>query len=143
MSSVPPDKDYEVGYGRPPVATRFQKGQSGNPKGAKRKVRPTNMADAIDAALQKKVPVMRKGKRKSLTMMEVVAERMVGEAAAGDRHARRELMRFTRENSTAKVAQTEPKMVDVYLKLGPDHIAQRVEDVVEEERRKREQKQPS
>ena len=26
-------KSYEVGYGKPPVRTRFQKGQSGNPKG--------------------------------------------------------------------------------------------------------------
>ena len=25
--------EYEVGYGRPPVATRFAPGQSGNPKG--------------------------------------------------------------------------------------------------------------
>ncbi len=25
--------DYEVGYGRPPVAARFKKGTSGNPKG--------------------------------------------------------------------------------------------------------------
>lgn len=25
--------DYEVGYGRPPVATRFKAGQSGNPSG--------------------------------------------------------------------------------------------------------------
>lgn len=29
------DADYEVGYGRPPVHTRFQKGQSGNPAGRK------------------------------------------------------------------------------------------------------------
>jgi hypothetical protein len=27
------DKDKMVGYGRPPAAARFQKGQSGNPKG--------------------------------------------------------------------------------------------------------------
>ena len=25
--------DYEVGYKKPPVATRFEKGQSGNPSG--------------------------------------------------------------------------------------------------------------
>jgi len=35
MSSkkTPTSGDYEVGYGRPPKATQFQKGQSGNPKG--------------------------------------------------------------------------------------------------------------
>ncbi|WP_449473962.1 hypothetical protein [Sphingobium chungangianum] len=29
------DDDYEVGYGKPPVATRFRPGQSGNPNGRK------------------------------------------------------------------------------------------------------------
>jgi hypothetical protein len=31
-------KDYEVGYGKPPRQSRFQKGKSGNPSGSKRKV---------------------------------------------------------------------------------------------------------
>ena len=35
-----PERDgrgYEVGYGKPPKATRFKKGQSGNPKGRPRR----------------------------------------------------------------------------------------------------------
>lgn len=32
----PPEDDQEVGYGKPPVSTRFQKGQSGNPGGRPR-----------------------------------------------------------------------------------------------------------
>jgi hypothetical protein len=34
-AEAPPDASspYEVGYGKPPVHSRFQKGQSGNPKG--------------------------------------------------------------------------------------------------------------
>ncbi len=31
---------YEVGYGKPPVSTRFVKGQSGNPRGRPRKSKP-------------------------------------------------------------------------------------------------------
>jgi uncharacterized protein DUF5681 len=31
---------YEVGYGKPPVSTRFVKGQSGNPRGRPRKIKP-------------------------------------------------------------------------------------------------------
>jgi len=31
-----PARTYEVGYGRPPVHTRFRKGQSGNPRGRPR-----------------------------------------------------------------------------------------------------------
>jgi hypothetical protein len=33
-------KNYEVGYAKPPQSTRFKKGQSGNPKGRPRKVKP-------------------------------------------------------------------------------------------------------
>jgi hypothetical protein len=50
----PDTPDYMVGYKRPPIATRFQKGQSGNPKGplakvtitvsAGQKVRPLEVA---------------------------------------------------------------------------------------------------
>jgi hypothetical protein len=32
-SPMDPQRDYEVGYGRPPVQTRFRKGHSGNPRG--------------------------------------------------------------------------------------------------------------
>lgn len=31
---------YEVGYGKPPAATRFRKGQSGNPAGRPRRAKP-------------------------------------------------------------------------------------------------------
>lgn len=33
MAGPDPKNDYAVGYGKPPAAHRFQKGQSGNPKG--------------------------------------------------------------------------------------------------------------
>jgi len=33
MAKSDPKGEYEVGYGKPPAAHRFQKGQSGNPKG--------------------------------------------------------------------------------------------------------------
>ena len=32
-------RPYEVGYGKPPVHTRFKKGVSGNPRGGSRKVK--------------------------------------------------------------------------------------------------------
>ena len=55
MSSQPPDQPddpgeketYEVGYGKPPRATRFQAGRSGNPKGrpkGSRRKRPGDVA---------------------------------------------------------------------------------------------------
>lgn len=36
MSTDQDEKPYEVGYGKPPIATRFQPGKSGHPGGRKR-----------------------------------------------------------------------------------------------------------
>ena len=33
MKKPPPSAGYDIGYGKPPEHSRFQKGQSGNPKG--------------------------------------------------------------------------------------------------------------
>jgi hypothetical protein len=38
---------YEVGYGKPPVHTRFKKGQSGNPRGSSRKSREIERANQL------------------------------------------------------------------------------------------------
>ena len=47
MSDEPEDKapetNEEVGYGRPPIRTRFKQGQSGNPKGRPKKRNKTEI----------------------------------------------------------------------------------------------------
>jgi hypothetical protein len=40
--------DYTVGRGKPPVASQFKPGQSGNPKGRPRKPQPAPVPIAID-----------------------------------------------------------------------------------------------
>ena len=42
------DSDYQVGPGRPPLHTRFKKGQSGNPGGRSAKILPALLAAALD-----------------------------------------------------------------------------------------------
>jgi Family of unknown function (DUF5681) len=43
--------DYQVGRGKPPVASRFRKGQSGNPKGRPRKAKPIALTGPSSALL--------------------------------------------------------------------------------------------
>ena len=45
------EQEYKVGPGRPPKEYRFKPGQSGNPKGAKRK--PKSMAPDLKVALER------------------------------------------------------------------------------------------
>ena len=41
-------RDYEVGRGKPPVYSRFKKGQSGNPRGPRPKSLPALLVDALN-----------------------------------------------------------------------------------------------
>ena len=56
-SSAPPaEEEYRVGPGRPPKEHRWKPGQSGNPKGAKRKKRSLipELKEAVRACFQPK-----------------------------------------------------------------------------------------
>ena len=43
----PASGNYEVGYGKPPVHTRFRKGQSGNPRGSAPRAQPWDRANQL------------------------------------------------------------------------------------------------
>jgi hypothetical protein len=51
-------KPYVVGYGKPPVHTRFKKGQSGNPNG--RHKGSKNFSTTLEETLQEKVVIREK-----------------------------------------------------------------------------------
>jgi Family of unknown function (DUF5681) len=77
--------DYEVGYGKPPVATRFKPGQSGNPAGRKRG--SLNINSILKKAMSEVVVVNERGRSKRLTKMEVAVRQIINKAAAGDINA--------------------------------------------------------
>jgi hypothetical protein len=71
-----------MGYGRPPVSTRFQKGVSGNPRGRPKGSR--NVASALSAALSERVTITENGRRKRITKLEAALKQLVNRAASGD-----------------------------------------------------------
>lgn len=86
--TAPPDQgeavsDYEVGYGRPPVATRFKPGQSGNPKG--RPKASKNLSTLVREKLQAKVPAREGGRERRMSKGEIGVTKMVNRfAETGD-----------------------------------------------------------
>jgi hypothetical protein len=75
-------RDYEVGYGKPPRHTRFQKGRSGNPTGRPRGRK--NMATLLSAALDASIIVVENGRRKKITKREAIVTQLVNKSASAD-----------------------------------------------------------
>ena len=87
-------EDYKVGPGRPPKEYQFKPGQSGNPKGARRKPRSIapNLKALLEHALNRKV-TLRQGEREQIiTKAEAGIEQLVNQFAKGDWHGRRDLI---------------------------------------------------
>src|ERR1700716_1452267 len=85
-SEAPPD--YAVGYRRPPKATQFAAGKSGNPKGRPKGSRPVGAV--LKDILQQKIAV--NGKTRRIPALEVMLRRLANDAMHSDPHARRLLV---------------------------------------------------
>jgi len=80
---------YSVGYGKPPLHSRFKPGQSPNPKGRPRGSK--NIATLLERALTERVTITENGKRRSITKLEASFKQLVNRAASGDLLAMRQL----------------------------------------------------
>ena len=84
--------DYEVGYQKPPKATRFAKGQSGNPSG--RPKGKKNWATALHEALEETVTIVENGKKRQVTKLDAAIKQLINQAATGDKASMRHLMQL-------------------------------------------------
>ena len=113
-----------VGYGRPPVNTRFKAGKSGNPKGRPRGSR--NLRTIIQDALTTKV-VLRQGQGKRLiSKLEGIVLRQVDDALKGDPKAALAALKMAAQvglleapdretEAAASLSASEQEMIDELL----------------------------
>jgi hypothetical protein len=117
-----PTKADKVGYGRPPAEFRYQKGQSGNPSGKKREA-PSIAADLralLEQALNAKV---RSGAGAELvTAAAAGIEQLVARYAAGDRHARRDVLALAKEAGIDLMGGQNKKVVVAALAAEDEQI---------------------
>jgi len=74
--------NYDVGYKKPPVHSRFQKGRSGNPRG--RPKGSANYLTLLRRVLGQKVTVSEDGKSRQITKIEAAMIQLLNNAARGD-----------------------------------------------------------
>ena len=107
------NEDYEVGYGRPPRAGQFKKGQSGNPKGRPKAAK--NVETMLRETLMRKISIAENGRRKKITALEAFFRQTLNNALGGDARASDKLLKLLpilqsaleREAIEAEVAAAE------------------------------------
>lgn len=106
-----PGDDYDVGYGKPPPAHRFKKGESGNPSGSQRRGRKKRKSKNLKAELLDelghKVPVTENGRRRRLSRQAVLVKKLVADALNGDPKARDQLLRLASQSDSYPESETE------------------------------------
>jgi Family of unknown function (DUF5681) len=86
------EEEYKVGPGRPPIEHQFKRGQSGNPKGAKRKAPSLipGLKELFERAFDQKAKVTQGERQRVITMWAAGMQQLSIQFAKGDRHARRD-----------------------------------------------------
>lgn len=79
--------DYEIGYGKPPEHTRFQPGQSGNPKGRPKKTK--DLEKLFDSELSQTLRITEGGQSRTITKRDAIVKGLVHAALKGDHRAQK------------------------------------------------------
>jgi len=101
-----PDGEYRVGRGKPPLHTRFKKGQSGNPRGP----RPKNLPALLVAALDEPVVVTTEGESRRITKREAVVAQLVDKSAGADWRATKMLLDILQDIEKRSGAAPPPEV---------------------------------
>ena len=118
--------DYVVGYRRPPRASQFAPGKSGNLQGCPRGSR--SVPAILNAILRQKITVTENGLTRRLPAIEVALRRLLNDAMRSDLRAMRLLLWLIDRNAeppgaaprTADVEAEDRALLEQYLRSGED-----------------------
>ena len=91
--------------GKPPASTRFRKGQSGNPRGRPRK-KPDPTPSAFDVVIDRTLTIVQDGVPREVTVDEALQHQTYQDAIAGNRAARREVLKMIAKREQAITEKT-------------------------------------
>src|SRR5262245_4953067 len=85
---------YSVGYGRPPLHSRFKKGQSGNPAGRRRETHTIRAQQLVRQELFRRVTAKENGKVVRMTALQAIYRRLFLLAVQGNISAIKEMQKI-------------------------------------------------
>ena len=102
-------------HDKPPALTRFRKGQSGNPRGRPRK-KPDPPPSAFDVVIDRTLTIVQDGVPREVTVDEALQHQTYQDAIAGNRAARREVLKMIAKREQA-ITEKTPRRSSVELRL--------------------------
>ena len=102
-------------HDKPPASTRFRKGQSGNPRGRPRK-KPDTRPSAFDVVIDRTLTIVQGGVPREVTVDEALQHKNYQDAIAGNRAARREVLKMIAKREKAITAKAPPpSSIEVHM----------------------------
>jgi hypothetical protein len=116
----------ELGYGKPPKATRFQKGRSGNPRG-----RPRNRHRDIpyDMLLGQMVTVREDGRERRVTAAEAFILQLTKKGLEGDSASARASLAAIESARAARTARGDDETLRIRIRFRSFGLCCAVEDL--------------
>ena len=108
QGTKPSDAAHEAGYGKPPKATRFRKGRSGNPKG--RQSGDENLLSVFKRMATKRIKIREGDKSRTITMADAIILQNYKAALQKDQIAMSNIIRLA-EESGELIDRTDVKQV--------------------------------
>ena len=116
--------DYEVGYGKPPKATRFKAGTSGNPNG-RPKCDRSHLGEIVSSVFEEPVKYRESGRARTASRREVALKVLVQRAINGDVCAADILLRKRAKAQQQAGAGSNSLVIHDWL---PDHPGQTADE---------------
>ena len=118
-------KDYEVGYKRPPREHQFKPGQSGNSKGRPKKNK--NFVEDVKGEMNELIQIQEQGKLKKITKQKALAKRIVADALSGKTSIIKLLLpilsdkNFEIKDFEEDLSQEDQAILEDYIKRSLNH----------------------
>jgi hypothetical protein len=119
--------DYQVGFKRPPKASQFKKGESGNPHGRPKGTR--NLKTDLAEELARRVRVTVDGRRRKISVQQAFVMSLSGRAIKGDARAATLLVNLIRQLDPEQSAKQTGDMTTQGYKLLDEYVNRRIAEI--------------